>query len=121
MDTSLFLFEFTSPLTRPQVEQLARATGMRIGDVGNPAKDTPGRGQFAGNANIDLIREEQAQRWYIRAYSRDLSRTDLAAIQHMQEHLRAILPVIASEWHERYAYPESADPAVARAAGAANA
>ncbi len=121
MDTSLFLFEFTSPLTVPQVEQLARATGMRIGDVGNPGKDTPGKGHFAGNANIDLIREEQEQCWYIRAYSRDLARTDLRAVRQMQERLRAVLPAVATQWRERYAYPRSVDPAVAGAAGAANA
>src|SRR5271166_2069904 len=80
---------------------------MRIGDTGNPAKDTPGKGHFAGNVNIDLLREEQEGRWYIRAYSRDLSMTDVTTVQEMQERLRALLPVIATEWQERYAYPES--------------
>ena len=106
MDTSLFLFEFTSPLTQPQVKQLVDVTGMHIGDIRNPAKDTPGKGHFAGNVNIDLVREEREDRWYIRAYSRDLSMTDVTLVQEMQERLRALLPVIAAEWRERYAYPE---------------
>ena len=49
MATELLRFQFASPLTRPQIDKLKAVTGMRIGDVDNPSKDTPGQGRFGGN------------------------------------------------------------------------
>ena len=100
MSTALFRFKFTSPLTRPHVEALKAATGMRISDTGNPYKDTPGKGRVAGNVYIFLGRDERENRWHINAFSPDLRGADLKAITALRQKLREVLPAIATEWED---------------------
>ena len=106
----LFTFTFTSRLLTPQIRQLASTTGMRIGDVHNPYKDTPGKGVFAGNVSIFLGREEPDGSWAIRAYSDDLAGTDLSAVADLRRCLRQLLPTIATEWAETYISPALIEP-----------
>ncbi len=106
----LFEFTFNSRLLIPQIRQLASTTGMRIGDVHNPYKDTPGKGSFAGNVSIFLAREEPDGSWAIRTYSDDLAGTDLSAVADLRRRLRQLLPTIATEWAETYTFPALVEP-----------
>ena len=101
----LFEFKFNSRLLIPQLRQLASATGMRIGDVHNPYKDTPGKGSFAGNVSIFLAREEPDGSWAIRTYSDDPAGIDLSAVADVRCRLKQLLPTIATEWAETYTSP----------------
>ncbi len=100
MTTDLLRFEFSSPLTRPHIEALKSATGMRIGDVGNPYKDTPGKGQVAGNVFIFMGRGKQENTWHISAFTHDLHGADLRAVGELRQRLRGVLPTIATEWRD---------------------
>lgn len=100
MATDLFRFDFSSSLTNAQIEELKSVTGMRIGDVDNPYKDTPGKGKFAGNVYIFLGREKQAGTWHISAFSHDLRDADLGAVDATRQRLRDLMPRIASVWRE---------------------
>jgi len=110
MATRLFYFTFTSPLLLPQIRQLKAVTGMRIGDVHNPYKDTPGNGWCAGNASLALGREEVQGEWHISAWSHDVAATDLSAVADVRDRLREVLPIIATEWEETYTYPALIEP-----------
>ena len=79
---------------------------MRIGDVQNPYKDTPGNGRFAGNASLALGREDVQGEWHISAWSHDIAATDLSAVADVRDRLREVLPIIATEWEETYTYPD---------------
>ncbi len=106
MAARLFEFTFESPLQRSQILELKSVTGMRIGDTHNPYKDTPGNGSFAGNALLSLGRGPSDDTWYLRAFSHDVSSTDLSAVAALREHLRQLLPTIAVDWEETYTYPD---------------
>ncbi len=100
MVTNLLRFTFSSPLNRSQVDALAAATGMRIGDVDNPYKDTPGKGRFAGNVFIFLGRDKQDDRWYISAFSHDVAGADLPAVATVHHRLRILMNSIATQWED---------------------
>ena len=103
MVTDLLRFTFSSPLTRSQVDALAAATGMRIGDIDNPYKDTPGKGRFAGNVFIFLGRDKQDGGWYISAFSHDLTGADLPAVAVVRHRLRILMNSIAAQWEDKSA------------------
>ncbi len=103
MVTDLLRFTFSSPLTRSQVDALAAATGMRIGDIDNPYKDTPGKGRFAGNVFIFLGRDKQDGQWYISAFSHDVAGADLPAVAAVRHRLRTLMNSIATEWEDHSA------------------
>jgi hypothetical protein len=98
MSAELFTVTFESPLTRLQLEELASATGMRIGDVDNPYKDTPGKGRSAGSVSLFLGREQQEGAWHIRAVGRalDLTDADMSAVADTLRRLEERLPKIAT-------------------------
>lgn len=100
MSTDLLRFEFSSPLTRPQIEALKAATGMRISDTGNPYKDTPGKGRVAGNVQIFLGRDKRENTWHISAFSPEVRGADLQAVAVLRQRLRDVLPTIATEWKD---------------------
>ena len=106
MATTLFELDFVSPLTREHIEELKSVTGMLIGDVRNPRKDTPGKGWFAGNAYLALERERREGEWFITAYTHDLAQTDLQAVTTMRRCLHDLLDRIAIRWEERVTAPE---------------
>ncbi len=101
MVTNLLRFTFSSALTRSQVDALTAATGMRIGDVANPYKDTPGKGRFAGNVFIFLGRDKQDGQWHISAFSHDLAGADLPAVAMARRRLRVLLSSIATQWEDK--------------------
>lgn len=100
MSTDLFRFEFTSPLTRHQIEALKAVTGMRISDTHNPYKDTPGKGRVAGNVQIFLGRDKRENTWHISAFSPDVQGADLQAVAALRQRLRDVLPTIATAWKD---------------------
>ncbi len=100
MSTDLFRFEFASPLTRPQIEVLKSATGMRIGDTRNPYKDTPGKGRVAGNVQMYLGRDQHDGEWHIIAFSPDMRGVDMDAVAALRQRLMDVLPTIATEWKD---------------------
>ncbi len=106
MATILFELDFVSPLTGEHIEELKSVTGMIIGDVRNPRKDTPGKGWFAGNAYLTLERERQGGEWFITAYTHDLAQTDLLAVIKMRRRLHDLLDRIVTKWEERVLAPE---------------
>ncbi len=108
MATNLFEFEFASALTPPQLDEIRTVTGMDIGDIGDPYKDTPGKGRFAGNVFIFLGREQGEDAvepwWHIRAFTPDPSHADLETVYDRKQQLRDLMPRIAAEggtaWRE---------------------
>ncbi len=106
MATTLFELDFVSPLTGEHIEELKSVTGMIIGDVRNPRKDTPGKGWFARNAYLTLERERQEGEWFITAYTHDLAQTDLQTVMTMRRRLHDLLDRIATRWEERVTAPE---------------
>lgn len=110
MSAELFTVTFVSPLTRVQLEKLAGVTGMRIGDVDNPYKDTPGKGRITGSVSIFLGREQQEGRWHIRAVgpTSDLKDADVSAVADMLHRLEELLPRIATHGLEIFRSPSLA-------------
>ncbi len=103
--TTLFMFEFTSPLTRDQVRLLKDATGMIIGDIRNPYKDMPGSGYIRGregtSANVILERKPgQEGSWILQSFTHHSDEMDQEAVAAMAGRLRELLPLIATVWEE---------------------
>ncbi len=76
---------------------------MRIGDLGNPYKDTPGKGRFAGNVYIYLERGRQDGTWHISAFSHNVSGANLPDVAAMWQRLDRLLPDIATDVEDKSA------------------
>jgi hypothetical protein len=101
-DLFQFQLDLRAGLTRRDVEELERISGMRIGDLSDPYKDTPGKGQLGDDAFMFLVRGNPGDdfSWRIWAFSHDLARIDAPAIQARERALREFLPKIAMRWRE---------------------
>lgn len=106
---TLFEFRFTADLGAHRVKLLKEATGMRIGDVDNLWKDTPGRGELAPGVNIHLWRpSSEPGDWQLDATTRE-SDYNAAAVEACRQRLRALLPQISDSWQETTPAEEAQD------------
>jgi len=101
----LFEYRFVTALSFPLAHELHLLTGMLIGDLGNPSKDTPGSGQFAGNVHLTLERGEEREEWYLSAFTHDLAGADLPAVALLRAQLRLVLTALTDELTEIEASP----------------
>jgi len=76
---------------------------MRIGDLANSYKDTPGKGRFAGNVYMYLERGRQDSTWHISAFSHDVEHADLAEVAAMWRRLDNLLAGIATDVEDKSA------------------
>ena len=97
MAVDLFVWRFSSSLAFPVAHELHLLTGMRIGDLGNPYRDTPGSGQTAGTVYLTLGRGEQPEEWYCSAFTHDLSGADLTAVALLHAQMRTLLTALARD------------------------
>ena len=96
----LFDFHFMADLDSYYVELLHEATGMRIGDVDNLWKDTPGRGEIVPGVDINLWRPSgEPNDWRLDASTRE-DGYDVAAVTACRERLLEVLPRISQSWEE---------------------
>lgn len=101
--TTLFRFEFTSPLTRDQIRMLKDATGMMIGDIRNPYKDMPGSGYIGGREGASIILERkpgQEGSWILESFTHHGDKVDHEAVATLARRLRELLPLIATAWQD---------------------
>lgn len=97
---TVFAFRFTADLDGHYVQLLKEATGMRIADVDNLWKDTPGRGEIVPDVNIHLWRPSaEANDWQIDASTRSTD-YDIAAVEACRQRLIDLLPQISQTWEE---------------------
>ncbi len=97
---TLFDFHFTADLGGHSVQLLREATGMRIADIDNLWKDTPGRGKITPGVNVHLWRpSDEANDWRLDATTRE-DEYDSAAVTACRERLLLLLPQISQSWEE---------------------
>ncbi|MGI5414623.1 hypothetical protein [Actinomadura luteofluorescens] len=97
---TVFAFRFTADLDGHYVRLLKEATNMRIGDVDNLWKDTPGRGKIVPEVNIHLWRPSaDSNDWQIDATTRH-DHYDVAAVEACRQRLTDLLPQISLTWEE---------------------
>jgi hypothetical protein len=97
----LFHFDFAVVLTFTVADRLRLLTGMRIGDLDNPYKDTPGRGEFAGDAQLFLGRGERADTWSLDAFTDNMVGVESNDVERMRAVIIAFLDDVAIQWSER--------------------
>ncbi|MEV0665427.1 hypothetical protein ACIBI3_33520 [Actinomadura luteofluorescens] len=97
---TVFAFRFIADLDGHYVRLLRDATNMRIGDVENPWKDTPGRGKIVPEVNIHLWRPSaEPNDWQIDATTRQRDYDD-TAVEACRQRLTDLLPKISLTWEE---------------------
>ncbi|MEV5709017.1 hypothetical protein [Actinoallomurus sp. NPDC052274] len=95
---TLFTFRFTADLGGYRGRLLKEATGMRIGDIDNLWKDTPGKGQITPGVRIYLWRPSgEPNDWQIDATTRE-DDYDFAAVTACRDRLLRLLSQIAQRW-----------------------
>lgn len=97
---TVFAFRFTADLDGYYVRLLKEVTGMRIADVDNLWKDTPGQGEIVPEVNMHLWRPSgEANDWQIDATTRKAD-YDVAAVEACRQRLVDLLPQISQAWEE---------------------
>ena len=97
---ALFGFALWARMTVDQIAVLSTLTGMRIGDVRNPSRDSVGQDRISERAFIRLTRGLEEDQWCLEAVGYDPQATDLKAARLLQERLRTELTASAFRWHE---------------------
>ena len=96
----LFDFRFSADLGGGREQLLHAATGMRIGDVENLRKDTPGRGEIAPGVSLCLYRpSSEADAWAIDATTRE-PYYDTAAVASCRQRIRDLLGEFCDSYQE---------------------
>ena len=97
---TLFDFRFSADLSDDRVWLLREATGMRIGDVENLWKDTPGRGEIAPGVSICLYRPgSERHAWALDATTRE-PYYDTAAVASCRQRIRDLLAEFCDSYQE---------------------
>ncbi|NDU73614.1 hypothetical protein GWI34_13325 [Actinomadura sp. DSM 109109] len=97
---TLFAFRFNADLDAYHARLIKEATNMRIGDVENLWKDTPGRGRIAPGVGIHLWRPSgEPNDWQIDATAQGAG-YDTAAVEACRQRLLELLPRISVTWRE---------------------